>query len=330
MKLTQAPYGSSLRLTLILPRVVPRARMWTVGLEARLARISERRVAEWWEAPGIDGREAYDEEILYLNSLAEELDLPRWALAVRDLMPRWGFQPCDRLFTVGVEQIIGMIGQGRAGTRVGGCGVMSLDARLLVAHWGRGLLKWSRGSEPEGPLPPPPGPLTPPQAEAARASGGAALALLQGHLALDEHLDRWASRARYPLTKVLVDGEDAPLSTLFRHPCCYNLEQNLSRVAQGIAANTLPQVRVCNDALLELPQLDPFRIQFMRELALTLVKWWSGKPPTGEWEVHVHHMLGEKDPTRRWLVASLYKCLKLWLQFLDRLHQVRHRYPALV
>jgi len=296
-----------------------------------LAKLSERRVAEWWEAPGIEGREAYDEEILYLNSLAEELDLPRWALSIRDLMPRWGFQPCDRLFTVGLEQLVGMIGQGRAGMRVGGCGVISLESRLLLAHWGRGLLRWSRGSNPDGLLAPPSSTsLSPPQAEAARAAGGAALALLQGHLALDEHLERWANRARYPLTKALVDGEDAPLPTLLRHSCCYNLKHNLARVAQGIAAGSPPQVRVCQQALAELPQLDPLRVRFLRELTLGLAKWWLGKPPAGEWEAHLHQLLGEGDPVRRWLVASLYKCLKLWLQLLDRLGHLRHRYPALV
>ena len=61
-------------------------------------RISEKRVLEWWEAPGVEGREAFDEEIVFLNSLAETLNPPRWAILVRDLMPRWGLNPVPTAF----------------------------------------------------------------------------------------------------------------------------------------------------------------------------------------------------------------------------------------
>ena len=294
-------------------------------------RIADKRLLEWWEMPGVDGREAFDEEILYLNSLAGELPLPRWALAVRDLMPRWGFEPCAALFPVGLEQVLTMIGQGKAYPRVGGCGELPLASRLTLQSWGEGLVRWSRGRELDGDsgmaeLSSP----SPEQAEAARVAGGAALALLQGHAALDEHLERWADRARYPLTRALVEGDQAPLPLLFRHACTYNLSANLARIVAGIAAGEPPEVRVCRAALEEAPTLEPARVATLRTTLAALVRWREGKPPQSPSEAWIHTLLGEPEPVRDWLVASLYKCLKLWLQHLDRLLGERHRYPALL
>jgi len=299
-----------------------------------MAKISEKRLLEWWEAPGIDGREAFDEEILYLNSLAEELDLPRWALSVRDLMPRWGFEPCSHLFPVGLEQVITMIGEGKACPRVGACGEVPLTARLVLKQWGEALVRWSRGSLAEGqvfPLVPvAQGPLSPEQAEAARAAGQAALALLQGHAALDEALERWAERARFPLTQRLVDDEDGPLPRLLQNACCFNLSANLKRLAQGIAESRVPEIQVCNAALREAPELDPARLPTLRWIASALVHWLQGRPPEPGLEERFYQLLGPQDDVRKWLVASLYKCLKLWLRRLDQLLGLRHRYPSLV
>ena len=294
-----------------------------------MVRIADKRLLEWWEMPGVDGRDAFDEEILYLNSLAEELPLPRWALGVRDLMPRWGFEPCSALFPVGLEQVLTMIGQGKAFPRVGGCGELPLTSRLALQFWGERLVRWSRGREVDGEwvkLEPP----TPEQAEAARAAGGAALALLQGHAALDEYLERWAERARYPLTRALVEGDEAPLTLLFRHACTYNLAANLSRIVAGIAAGEPPEIRVCQAALEEAQDLDPERVALLRTAAAALSRWREGKEPQSPGEARIYSLLGEQDPVRDWLVASLYKCLKLWLQHLDRLLGERHRYPSLL
>ncbi|RLE31414.1 hypothetical protein DRJ54_00505 [Candidatus Acetothermia bacterium] len=292
-----------------------------------VARISDKRLLEWWEMPGVDGRDAFDEEILYLNSLAEELPLPRWALAVRDLMPRWGFEPCSSLFPVGLEQVLTMIGQGRAHPRVGSCGELSLGTRLALQAWGETLLRWGRGRRLDGGAP---DQLDPEQAEAMRAAGEAALAILSGHAALDDRLDRWTERARYPLTRALVEGDDAPLPLLFRHACTYNLNRNLDRIVAGIMDRTTPQVRVCQAALEEAAELDPARVTALRTAAAALARWREGKDPQGPGEAWVQSLLGERDPVRDWLAASLYKCLKLWLQHLDRLLGERHRYPSLM
>lgn len=292
-----------------------------------MAKVSEKRILEWWEAPGIDGREAFDEEILYLNSLVDELELPRWALSVRDLMPRWGFEPCSHLFPAGLEQVLVMIGQGKAFPRLGGCGELPLATRATLKGWGEGLLRWSRGGEPPGGEL---GPADPERAEAARAAGEIALALLQGHAALDGALERWAEKARYPLTQALVEGEDAPLAMLLRHACCFNLEANLARVLRGIAELSPPEIRVCRASLREAEELDSGRISLLRLTATALIGWRQGREPANPWEAYVYGLVGEHDRVRGWLVASLYKSLKLWLQYLDKLTGERHRYPSLV
>lgn len=294
-----------------------------------MARISDKRLLEWWEMPGVDGRDSFDEEILYLNSLAEELPLPRWALSVRDLMPRWGFEPCSGLFPVGLEQLLLMIGQGKACPRVGGCGEVPLMDRLLLEEWGEEMIRWSRRKRMDGGAGSRPH-LDQVRAEMARAAGETALAILSGHAALDERLEQWAERARSPLTRALVEGDEAPLAMLFRHACSYNLAENLRRVESAIVEGEKPQIRVCGAALGELSRLDPARIKFLRTVLSALTRWREGKPPDGPGEARVHALLGDKDEVKDWLAASLYKCLKLWVQHLDRLLGERHRYPSLV
>ncbi|MCR4391301.1 MAG: hypothetical protein NUV94_00630 [Candidatus Acetothermia bacterium] len=296
-------------------------------------KVSEKRIAEWWEAPGIDGREAFDEEILYLNSLIDEIKLPRWAILVRDLMPRWGFEPCSHRFLDGLEQVMAMIGTARVCSRFGGCGDIPLSVHEQLEGIGSALVRWARAegngrmaSAVGGWL----GPHTPEHAEAAQAMGEAALAVGHGRAALDEVLERWAERARSPMTRALVDGDDAPLAVLLRHACCFNVLANLERLAQGIGRGEVVPVHVCLDALRHAPELDPTRLALLRGIADALAHWLQELPPHGGFEVRVYTFLGPRDEVRRWLVASLYKTLKLWQVHLDRLLGEKHSYLSLI
>ncbi len=292
-------------------------------------KVSEKRLMEWWEAPGIAGREDFDEEILYLNSLAEQTeDLPRWALAVRDLMPRWGFEPCAHRFPDGLEQVLTMVGMGRAYPRVGECGDVPLRVQRSLEYWGRTLVRWAHGGKLNGPF-------TDiskrcPDPEAALAAGEAVLAVGQGRAALDATLERWTEEARSSLAQELADGDDAPLTAVLRHPCCFNIEANLERLTLCIANEELPKLLVCRTALREAPQLDPGRLVWMRGVLRALGRWVDGRPPGDGFCAAVHSKLGSPDPVRRWLVASLYKSLKLWAHYTDNMHGARHRYRALV
>lgn len=298
--------------------------------------ISEKRVLEWWEAPGIDGREAFDEEILYLGSLAEELQLPRWALAVRDLMPRWGFEPCAHRFLCGLEQVITMIGLGRAFPRVGACGDVPHAILVELEGWGTALRRWRREGEGGGQLVGALGadrqeacPYSPEKAEAALAVGEAVLALGRGRAALDMALERWNEGARFPLTRRLVDGEEAPLPRLLRHPCCFAVLGHLRRLILGIDRGEVPEFPVCNAALREAPVLDPGRLPALWGITLALAHWLEERPPQGL-EARIYALLGPRDAVRHWLVASLYKTLKLWGAHLDRLGGEHHSYYPLL
>ncbi|MGC9530347.1 MAG: hypothetical protein ACP5G2_07075 [Candidatus Bipolaricaulaceae bacterium] len=299
-----------------------------------MAKVSEKRISEWWEAPGIDGREAFDEEILFLNSLAEELPLPRWALGVRDLMPRWGFEPCGHHFLVGLGQVIAMIGEGRVHPRVGDCGEVPLWVAVEVDRWAGALLGWCRGQAADGGAGDSPtaglDARTPERVEAVRAAADALLSLGRGRAALDEVLDRWADRARFPLARALVDGEQAPLVQLLRHPCCFNLIHNLRRLVDALGRGEVPTLAVCGGALREARELDPGRLPTVRATAAALTRWLQGVPPQEGFEQRLYRCLGPQDEVKRWLVASLYKCLKLWLRHLDCLVGRRQRYYALV
>ncbi len=292
-------------------------------------KLSEKRLMEWWEAPGIAGREDFDEEILYLNNLAEQSEgLPRWALAVRDMMPRWGFEPCAHRFPDGLEQVLTMIGMGRAFPRVGECGDVPLRVQRSLEYWGRTLLRWAHGSKLNGPLADISTRCADP--EAALATAEAILAVGQGRAALDATLERWADHADSQLARTLADGEDAPLTVLLRHPCCFNVASNLERLTRGIADGRVPDLLVCRNALREAPQIDPGRLVWMRGVLRALGRWVEGMPPSDGFCASVHAKLGTPDPVRQWLVASLYKTVKLWTQYTDCMHGVHHRYRALV
>ncbi len=289
-------------------------------------KVSERRIAEWWEAPGIDGREDYDEEILYLNSLTETIALPRWAVFVRDQMPRWGFEPCAARFFEGLEQILNMIGEERAYPRLGSCGDVPLSVYRQLQELGTALVQWGQGRGSCPWL----AEWSPERGEAVQALGELSLAVCQGPVALDSASEKWAQTARYELTQRLVDGEEAPLPRLFRHACAYNLVWNLQRMVEALGRGEIQEPVICGEALRLAPQLDPHRIPLLRELTQALVHWLQERLPSSCLELQVFRLIGPRDAVRRWLVASLYKTLKLWLVHVDTLLGERHTYYALL
>lgn len=293
-------------------------------------KVSDRRIAEWWEAPGIDGREAFDEEILYLNSQTEEISLPRWAILVRDRMPRWGFEPCAHRFLDGLEQVVAMIGAGRVWPRFGSCGDVPFSVQQRLHHLGQTLVRWAEEGAGSDPLVSCLGPHTAERAEAARALGETALGIGQGAAALDAILERWAEHAQFPLAQALMDGEEAPLPVVARHPCAYTLLWNFDRLLHSIGNGEPPATLVCIPALRVAPQLDPGRISTLRAIGDALAQWLLKRPPRTSLEERIHAMVGPRDEVRRWLVASLYKTLKLWQVHLDGLLGEGHDYLSLI
>ncbi|MGB9757479.1 MAG: hypothetical protein ACPLRP_00400 [Candidatus Bipolaricaulaceae bacterium] len=292
-------------------------------------KISEKRVLEWWELPGIDGREDFDEEILFLNEFAENGDLPRWALLVRDLFPRWGFEPCAHRFFDGLEQVLAMIGSARPGPHLGGCGDIPLSVYQRLQASGQEFLSWAEGKE-AGEMGKYLGRPDLEKAEAARAVGEALLAMGHGWVATDAVLETWADQAKFPLTQALVGGEEGPLPRLLRHACSYNVFVNIRRLAEGIKAGQPPEVRVCREALVEMPELAPERLAQLFLVLDALSRWLKRKPPKDGVQAHIHTVLGPRDPVREWLVASLYKTLKIWQAYLDALHGRDRRLPSLI
>ncbi len=293
-------------------------------------KVSDRRIAEWWEAPGIDGREAFDEEILYLNTLIEEIALPRWAILVRDRMPRWGFEPCAHRFLEGLEQVMGMIGSGRVCPRFGGCGDVPLSVQRRLDHVGVALLQWAEAGNGTGSLARQLGEHTPDRAEAAQAMGEVVLGIGQGPAFLDATLDRWAERAQSASARNLVDGEEAPLAVLAHHPCSYALLWNINRLTHSVGNGEVPSVLVCIPSLRVAPKLDPERVCTLRDVGEALARWLQGFPPQHSLGERVYGMIGPRDEVRRWLVASLYKTLKLWLVYLDGILGENHEYFSLI
>lgn len=295
-------------------------------------KVSDRRIAEWWEAPGIEGRDAFDEEILYLNALTEEIALPRWAILVRDRMPRWGFEPCAHRFLEGLEQVLAMIGAGRVWARFGGCGDVPLSVQRKLDAFGAALVRWSdNGSRSAGdPFVRQLGAHTADRAEAARAMGEVILGIGRGPAEVDAILERWAERAQFSPARILVDGEEAPLAVLAHHPCAYTLLWNVERLAHCIGNGEPPSAVVCVPALRIAPKLDPERIAILREIGDSLAGWLQERAPRTVIEQKVYALIGPRDEVRHWLVASLYKTLKLWQVHLDNVLGEKHDYLSLI
>lgn len=293
-------------------------------------KIADRRIAEWWEAPGIDGREAFDEEVLYLNSLAEEIALPRWAILVRDRMPRWGFEPCSHRFFEGLEQVLAMIGAGRVGPRCGECGDLPLLVQRKLDLVGHAFVKWAEDGGGDSSLGKLLGTRTPERAEAARAVGEVILAIGEGPAVVDATLDQWIERAMSPLVRSLVDKEESPLTLLAHHPCAYTLFWNVDRLAHSIGNGEPPSVLVCIPALRVAPKLDPERLSTLRAIGESLARWIQDQPAATGFDERVYALIGPRDPVRRWLVASLYKTVKLWQVYLDAVLGERHDYLSLI
>ncbi|HEU69071.1 MAG TPA: hypothetical protein ENN53_07705 [Candidatus Acetothermia bacterium] len=293
-------------------------------------KVAERRIAEWWEAPGIDGREAFDEEVLYLNSLVEEISLPRWAILVRDRMPRWGFEPCSHRFLEGLEQVLAMIGAGRVGPRCGGCGDLPLPVQRKLDLVGRAFVRWAEDGRGGGSLGKLLGTRTPERAEAARAVGEVILAIGEGAAVVDATLDQWAERAASPLVRSLVDNEESPLTLLAQHPCAYTLLWNMDRLAHSIGNGEPSSVLVCIPALRVAPKLDPERLPTLRAIGEALARWLQEQPAGTGLDRRAYALIGPHDPVRRWLVASLYKTLKLWQVHLDKVLGEKHDYLPLI
>jgi len=311
-------------------RKVAQTPAWGGERKGGRLKVSDRRIAEWWEAPGIEGREAFDEEILYLNSLIEEIALPRWAILVRDRMPRWGFEPCAHRFVEGMEQVLGMIGSGRVCPRFGGCGDVPLSVQRRIGEAGAAILKWAESGNGAGPLVRQLGEPVPDRVEAAQALGEVVLGIGQGPAFLDATLDRWAERARSTPARSLVDGEESPLATLAHHPCSYALLWNIDRITHAIGNGGSPSVLVCVSSLRIAPELDPERVRTLYDIGEALEEWLQGTPPQSYLAERIHGMIGPRDEVRRWLVASLYKALKLWLVHLDEILGDKHVYHSLI
>lgn len=190
------------------------------------------------------------------------------------------------------------------------------------------MVRWAHGGKLNGPLA---GICSRcPDPHAALAAGEAVLAVGQGRAALDATLELWAEQTSSSLAQALTDGDEAPLTAVLRHPCCFNVAANLERITRGIVNEELPTILVCRTALREAPELDPGRLVWMRGVLRALGRWVDGRPPGDGFCAAVHAKLGSPDPVRRWLVASLYKALKLWARYTDSMHGAHHRYRALV
>jgi len=105
---------------------------------------------------------------------------------------------------------------------------------------------------------------------------------------------------------------------------------NVERVARALGEEKPPEVYVCGEALRELPTLAPERLAELALILEALSRWLRGRPAKDGVHAHIYALLGPHDEVREWLVASLYKTLKLWQQHLDGLLGKTRRLPSLI
>lgn len=295
----------------------------------------------WWATAAIHrfGHTVLDDEVCYVDSLlAEAAPLPGWAVQVRDMMPRYGFEMCAHRWVEGLEQTLAMMGQHRTfPSTAGRCGDVPESVRagaweraVEVSNWVEGVLPATRlGEQIAGWL----GRHKPDRAEAARCfTELVRLAFSRSPEDQRRFADRaalWRSRTRdnAPLHAIFSSGEG--FDELLRHRCGFKLLDRLDvviRTIGGDPSQTHQLAGVCNQQLRFVLRDAAERYRTTRSVLWALYACWSGedadwlgrrKPDcaeTGSCALAELGPLADHDPLHRWLLASMLKATKIWCE----------------
>jgi hypothetical protein len=300
----------------------------------------EKRLQDWWGMPGLGwpGEHVWDEEVKAVNAMMPDVrELPEWAVQVRDAMPKWGFEMCAHRWLDGLDDVIRMIGaEERFPSGAGHCG--DIPGRVANAGEQRAAAvgHWLEGATPRDDL----------EAEVAKWLGEAtpqkkeaASCFVELVSAMTDETkmppNRWEERAKWwrgraeqnEILQFVFEGDG--LSGLLENRCGYKFIDQMDVYIQGIGGDRLREADrhgVCLGSLRYVFRDEPARFDVTRGYVWGLHAYLLGrdagwlranKPDCAGAAIHALRGVsgaGEPTPLRRWLVASLLKCTKLWCQ----------------
>ncbi len=307
------------------------------GGEARRPDL-DKIVHKWWETVVLDatGEYVWDEEVKAVNSMMDKIDeFPEWALQIRDVMPRYGFEMCSHRWLEGVDHVIGMVGAEKFHpSNAGHCG--DVPSRIIQAAERRAtaVQSWIEGrvspkDEFDMQVADWLAELTARKKEAAHCY----VELIRAHfLKPDDHAQtmskQWRTRAsKNEILKLMFEGEG--FDSLLRARCGFKIIDRLDlyiRIIGGNHSQLADRHGVCNDQLRFIPKDDTRRLETTVGYLWGLYAYLLGKDEAWLLESNPERAgaaiyalrrvsrAGKPTPLRRWLTASLLKSTKLWCQ----------------
>jgi hypothetical protein len=301
--------------------------------------ISERVTKKCWETAAFRVGKQYvlDAEATALNDMALALgELPDWAVSVRDAMPKYGFELCSHRWVEGIDEAMKMVGAGKAWhTTAGRCGDVPASVIDDVMKRADAVEAWLAGHPDDDPLRARVfgalGQATADKTEAARCFVAVMRQCFAGPRS-DETVEAatqdWRARsAGNPILAMMFEGKG--LHVLLQNPCGYRLVQILDiyiEMIGGDQSRAAERHSICVGQTGYILRDDPQRFTVTRGYLWGMFAYLAGhsadwlkenKPECAEAAVHALDTVsraGPPNPLRSWLVASLLKSTKAWVQ----------------
>lgn len=291
---------------------------------------------QWWETPVVDADEdGFDAEMRAINALALEIEaFPKWALELRDAMPKWGFEMCAHRWLDGLDHMLRLLAEQRySPCQAGRCGdvpgriVAGAEVRAAaMERWAAGQPAsdaiqtqiWAWLGEP-----------TEAKIEAAQCFVDLVRVALFGGLAREAwvaQVTAWQARiAENPIVGAMLaqyglqDALDNHCGLLFLDKL-----DLFVRLVGGDEVGTRARIYNCNSQLRFMWQEQPERYTVTQGYLWGLYAYLRGH---GEEWLRIEHpecagaalyalqaasRAGQHTPLQRWLVASLLKATEVW------------------
>jgi hypothetical protein len=301
--------------------------------------IPERITKKCWETSAFHVGNEYvlDAEATGLNRMALALgDLPDWAVRVREAMPKYGFELCSHRWLEGLQHLMRMVGTQKAWrSKAGRCGDVPKSVMNAALRRADAVEAWLAGRKDNGTLrlrvAETLGQPTSGKTEAAQCFVELVRQFFTESGTDDEAMNsakRWRARSPHnPILSTMFEGEG--FDGLLQNRCGYRIIARLDiyiEIIGGDQARADERHGVCNDQIRYILRDDPRRFTVTRGYLWGMYAYLSGhdadwlnenKPECAESAIHALTTVsqaGPPAPLRYWLVASLLKAAKTWVQ----------------
>lgn len=303
------------------------------------ADISERITKKCWETSAFDvgGQYLLDAEATALNGMIPAIgEFPDWAVSVREAMPKYGFELCSHRWLEGLYEVMKMVGTEKAWrAKAGHCGDVPASVIESAQQRAEAVEAWLAGQKDDDPLrsriSETLGQATPDKTEAAHCFAELVRQFFAETRPNDKAMKsagQWrAKSANNPILATMFKGEG--FDNLLQNRCGYKIIDRLDiyiQIIGGDGSRAGERHGVCNDQIRYILRDDPRRFTVTRAYLWGMYAYLAGhdadwltenKPECAEAAIHALATVsqaGPPNPLRYWLVGSLLKTAKTWVQ----------------